>query len=235
MLDQIMSIAADHSTKSYQILDVVSQNMANYNTWGYKAVRFEQFVRPDGNMDQVRRVDFTPAPTRVTRRELDIALNGSGFIQVTRPDGSTAYTRNGSMAKNAQGFLVTPHGDLVGTGIQVPANYYQMKIDHDGTVSLIDKKGMQPRPIGHITVVNFANPEGLKNIGNNLYAATNDSGEPIKLANHTLIQQGHLEQSNINLNYAVEDILRLNAGVIANLRVVKAVDTIYGEAVQLKQ
>lgn len=235
MLDQIMILAADQSTKSYQLLDAVSQNVGNVNNWGYKAVRFDQFIRPDGNMDQVKRVDHAPSNTFLTRRELDIAINGPGFIQVTRSDGTTAYTRNGSLAKNAEGFLVTAHGDLVGTGIQVPPNYYKMHIKPDGQVMLLEKQGEQPKAIGHITLVNFPNAEGLKNLGNNLFGQTADSGAPAKITNHHALQQGRLEQSNVNLHYAVEDILRLNAAVISNLRVVKAADEIYREAVNLRQ
>ena len=235
MLDQMMITAADQSTKAYQLLEGVSQNIGNYQTWGYKAVRFEQYIRPDGQVDINKRVDYEPAPTFITRRELDVALDGPGFIQVTRPNGDTAYTRNGSLAKNAQGFLVTSSGDMVGTGIQVPATYEKMFIRPDGKVEIMLKKGEAAKEIGHVTVVNFPNPEGLKNIGNCLVQESKDSGTPQKLEDHHLLKQGCLEQSNVNIHYAVEDVLRLNAGVIANLRVVKAVDDIYKEAVQLRQ
>lgn len=235
MLDQMMILAADQSTKSYQMLDAVSQNIGNYNTWGYKAQRFEQYIRPDGNLDMVKRADYSPGPTTLTRRELDIALDGPGFIQVTRPDGSTAYTRNGSFAKNAQGFIITNHGDLVGTGIQVPARYHSLIINKDGAVELRETSGGPLKAIGRITVVNFANPEGLKNIGQNLVTETPESGPPEKIADPQMIQQGRLEQSNVNIHYAVEDVLRINAAVLSNLRIVKAVDEIYREAVQLRQ
>jgi flagellar basal-body rod protein FlgG len=235
MLDAMITLAADQSTRAYQLLDPVSQNVGNYSTWGYKAVRFDQYMRPDGNLDLIKRVDHSPGNTFLTKRELDVAVNGAGYIQVTRQDGSTAYTRNGSLAKNAQGFLVTPHGDLVGTGIQVPGRYHQLHINADGKVNLVEKPGDVPKEIGHITLVNFKNPEGLKSIGENLMVATDESGAAEKIQDHQLLQQGRLEQSNVNIHYAVEDILRLNAGVIANLRVVKAVDDIYKEAVQLRQ
>lgn len=235
MLDQMMVLAADQSSKAYQLLDGVSQNLGNTQTWGYKSVRFEQYIRPNGQVDIAKRVDYQPAPTFLTRRELDVALNGPGFIQVTRPNGETAYTRNGSLAKNPQGFLITQNGDMVGTGIQIPTNYEKLGIKPDGTVEVILKKGEQPKELGKITVVNFPNPEGLKSIGNNLVMASTDSGNAEKIEGHHLVQQGRLEQSNVNIHYAVEDVLRLNAGVIANLRVIKAVDEIYREAVQLRQ
>lgn len=235
MLDQMMILAADQSTRSYQLLDAVSQNIGNYNTWGYKAVRFDQYMRPNGNLDLEKRVDTSQGPTVVTKRELDVAVNGPGYIQVTRPDGTTAYTRNGSFARNAQGFIVTPHGDLVGTGIQIPARYHHLEIKNDGTVSLMEEAGSPLKEIGHISLVNFTNPEGLNSIGQNLLVETESSGAPVKMTDHHAIQQGRLEQSNINLHYAIEDILRLNAGVISNLRVIKAVDEIYREAVNLRQ
>lgn len=235
MLDQMMIVAADQSTKAYQLLEGVSQNVGNANTFGYKATRFEQYIRPDGNVDLVQRTDYSPGPTFLTRRELDVALEGPGFIQVTRPDGSTGYTRNGSFTRNAEGFLVTPHGDLVGTGIQMPAVYHKVRILNDGRVQLVEKPGAQPKEIGHLTVVNFKNPEGLKNVGHHVVMETPESGPAFKVENHHLISQGKLEQSNVNIHHAVEDILRLNAGVISNLRIVKAVDEIYREAVQLRQ
>ncbi len=235
MFDQIMLLAADQSTKGYQTLDVISRNMGNYATYGYKAVRFDQYLTPEGSMDQVERVDYSQAPTWLTRRELDIALDGPGFIQVTRPDGTTAYTRNGSLAKNAEGFLVTAHGDLIGGGIQIPAKYETLRINKNGSIELMETAGSAYKEIGKVTLVNFPNPEGLKNIGDNLLAQTNDSGQPVKIEDHHCIQQGRLEQSNVNIHYAVEDVLRLNAAVIANLRVVKAVDEIYSQAVQLRQ
>jgi len=235
MLDQMMITAADQSTKSYQLLESVSQNMANINTYGYKAVRFDQYMRPDGNADLTQRADFTQGQAFITRRELDVALDGAGFIQVTRPDGSMAYTRNGSFAKNAEGYMVTPFGDLVGNGIQIPVNYKALKITPEGEVQILTSDSPDFKPLGKITVTNFPNPEGLKKAGNNLFVPTEESGQPLPVENHKLIKQGFLEQSNVNVHYAVADILKLNAGVIANLRVIKAVDEVYKEAVQLRQ
>jgi flagellar basal-body rod protein FlgG len=235
MFDQMMIQAADQSTKSYELLDTVSQNLGNYNTYGYKAVRFDQYMRPDGNVDEIKRVDTSQGPIGLTNRELDVAINGPGYMQVTRPDGTTAYTRNGSLAKNSEGYLVTPHGDLVGTGIQVPARYSKLAIRPDGQVDMIETPGGQPKALGTIPLVTFPNPEGLKNIGGNLMVANADSGTPDKVENGHSIQQGHLEYSNINIHYAVEDILRINTGVVANLRILKAVDDTYKEAIQLRQ
>ncbi len=235
MLDQMMVLAADQSTKNFQILDLVSQNIGNYGNWGYKTQRFEQYLRPDGNVDMVKRVDYAPGANIMTKRDLDLALDGAGFFQVTRPDGTTAYTRNGSLAKNAEGYLITNHGDLVGSGIQVPANYKNFIVQKDGTVQVHLENGKPPETIGKLTVVNFPNPEGLKQLGENLLAESPESGKPVKIEDHKLIQQGYLEHSNVNIHYAVEDVLRMNAGVISNLRVVKAVDEVYREAVQLRQ
>lgn len=235
MLDQMMVLAADQSTRNYQLLEAVSQNIGNANTYGYKPIRFDQYMRPDGNLDMVKRVDPTPGSLFITRRELDIGIEGPGYIQVTRPDGTTAYTRNGSMVRNAQGMLVTPHGDLVGSGIQLPANYHKVYFRKDGTVELVETRGGEPKKIGQVTLVNFPNPEGLKVLGNNLLGETSESGSPALMAEHQAVRQGMLEQSTVNLHYAVEDILRINAGVISNLRVIKAVDEIYREAVQLRQ
>jgi flagellar basal-body rod protein FlgG len=235
MLDQMMILAADQSVKNYEALDGVSKNLANYNTSGYRAERFEQYIRPDGNTDFIKRTDYRPAPSLSTNRELDIAIDGSGFIRVTQPDGKIAYTRNGSFRKNAEGFVVTAHGDLVGTGIQIPATYHEVRFLPNGKVMLYEKAGQPGKEIGEVPIVNFPNPEGLRTLGNNLVEETTDSGAPVEVADHRLIKQGRLEESNVNVHMAVVDILRLNAGVVTNLRVVKAIDDIYQQAVNLRQ
>ena len=235
MLDAMIKLAADQSTRNYQILEAVSQNVGNYNTWGYKAKRFELYLSPAQNVETARRVDFSQGDLTLTKRETDVSLDGPGFFVVTRPDGTTAYTRDGEFTINKDGMLSTPHGDLVSTGIQLPPNFFKLKINRAGQVDIMQKQGDPYKTVGQLQVASFNNPEGLKNIGYNLFTETDDSGKPVKIENPECFRQCFLERPNVDLTHSVVDMLRLNAGVIANLKVVKVIDEIYKEATQLRQ
>lgn len=234
MLNAIIQIASSNSSRQFAALDKISTNVANYNTTAYKAQRFEQYLTPDGRLDGAGRVDLSSGDAMLTKRELDIAISGDGFIPITQPDGTTAYTRDGSFVMNGQGYLVTPHGDMVGDGIQVPLNHKQVQIKSDGTVLVQTEKGGTFSEIGHIGVVRFTNAEELKNIGYNKMLATDLSGEPSK-DTQSMIKQGFLERSNVNVYSQIEQVLRLNASLISNMRIIKFADQIYQQAVNLKQ
>lgn len=235
MLQHIIHLAADSANKQFEILDRISHNVANVNTMGYKAKRFDQYLRVDGAIDGVERRDTSAGALMITRRDLDIAIEGNGYIMVTQPDGTVAYTRDGSMMKTRDGYLVSARGDLIGNGIQLPANYEKMSVESDGTVKV--KRTMQSdfEPIGRIRLVSFPNDEGLKSIGGNKLEATHQSGDAQLMAEQSEIHQGYLERANVNLHHQIEQVLRLNASVLANMKVAKFTDDIYRQAVNLRQ
>jgi flagellar basal-body rod protein FlgG len=134
MLDVIMRLAANNASKQFQSLDSVSTNVANYNTTGYKAKRFEQYLTSDDRLEGTSRVDASKGQLMITKRELAIGVDGFGFIPVTQPDGTTAYTRDGSFTLSSQGMIVTNRGDIVADGIKVPIDYDKIQIKLDGTV-----------------------------------------------------------------------------------------------------
>lgn len=235
MLQNIMRVASDNGTKQFSVLEQVTNNIANLNTPGYKVRRFDQYLMPDGRLEGVTRTDTSQGPVMTTKRDFDIAIDGEGYIPVTQPDGTVAYTRDGSFAKNAEGFLVTQRGDLVGEGIKLPINYNQLFIKPDGNIQIVDKASAPPRTIGKIELVNFPNPEGLKAIEHNKLLATDASGTARKITVTAQIKQGALERSNVNVFFQVDQILRLNASVISNLRVIRFADDIYRQSVNLKQ
>lgn len=235
MLQNIMRVASDNGTKQFAVLEQVTNNIANLNTPGYKVRRFDQYLMPDGRLEGVQRVDTSQGAVMVTRREMDIAIDGEGYFPVTQPDGTTAYTRDGSFAKNAEGFLVTQRGDLVGEGIKLPTNFEKLFVKPDGAVQIIEKGQQEPKDIGKLELVNFTNPEGLQSIGHNKLLATPESGEARKITVTAQIKQGALERSNVNVFHQVDQILRLNASVISNLRVIRFSDDIYRQSVNLKQ
>jgi flagellar basal-body rod protein FlgG len=235
MLQHIMKTASDAGNKQFEVLDRVAQNVANVNTTGYKVKRFEQYLRVDGQIDGADRVDHSQGSVMVTKRELDIAIKGQGFLPVTQPDGTIAFTRDGSFTKNSDGYLITQRGDLVGDGIQLPMNYEKLIITGTGEVQVRLAGKMEPQTVGQLKLVNFQNPEGLKSIGYNKLVATAESGPATVIPETKGIKQGCIERSNVNMFHQIEQILRLNAGVLSNMRVVKFTDDIYRQAVNLKQ
>jgi flagellar basal-body rod protein FlgG len=234
MLDVIMQLAARNANRQYESLENVSLNVANYNTTGYKAKRFEQFLTIDNRLDGVSRVDAGKGDLMTTKRELDMGVEGFGYIPVSQPDGTIAYTRDGSFTLDSQGYIVTMHGDIVGEGIKVPANYEKFQIKADGSVLVQTEKNANFEPLGKINLVRFPVAEKLKSIGYNKLVPTAESGEPIA-DTESKARQGFLERSNVSVHEQVEQILRLNASLISNMRIIKFADDLYQKAVNLRQ
>ncbi|MEB3287803.1 MAG: flagellar hook-basal body complex protein [Vampirovibrionales bacterium] len=234
MLDHIMQTAAFNATKQFESLEKVSQNVANMNTYGFKNVRFDQYLDASNQLNGTQREDYAQGSVQVTGRPLDVAIEGPGFLPVTQPDGTTAYTRDGSLALNADGYIVSNRGDIVGNGIKIPDNYQEVLIDKTGDVKVKTTAKSDPFKVGHIDLVRFNNPEGLQSIGYNKLLMSDDSGQPI-VDTDSKIKQGNLERSNVNVFYQVDNILRLNASVISNFRIVKFSDDLYRQAVNLRQ
>ncbi|MGE0201433.1 MAG: flagellar hook-basal body protein [Candidatus Melainabacteria bacterium] len=234
MIQNIMYHASDNALLQMGHLEKVTLNVANINTSGYKAQRFDQYLEPDGRLDGVTRTDTSQGELMTTNRKLDIAISGPGYLPVTQPDGRVAYTRDGSFAINSEGYLITNRGDMVGSGYQLPADYQEVRIDEDGNISATTSKGVQPVMVGKIALVRFTNAEGLEKLGNNKLAPTAQSGAA-ELDDRSRIVQGKLERANVNVYEQVDQILRLNAGIIANLRVIRFTDDIFRQAVNLRQ
>ncbi|MBK8190022.1 MAG: flagellar hook basal-body protein [Vampirovibrionales bacterium] len=235
MIQNIMTQAVDAANRQFETLDRVAQNVANINTTGYKIKRFEQYIRPGGEVAGVERQDYSQGSLMVSNRELDVAIDGPGFIPVTQPDGVTAFTRDGSFSKNRDGYLVTQYGDLVGEGIQLPVNYDKLQITASGEVKALLPGKLEPTLLGKIKVVNFANPEGLQSAGYNKLLPTEASGEPQPTGENVALKQGMVERANVNVLYQIDQVLRLNAGVLSNMRIAKFTDEIYRQSVNLKQ
>jgi flagellar basal-body rod protein FlgG len=124
---------------------------------------------------------------------------------------------------------------MVGDGIRIPVNYKQIQIQADGTVGVKTKADPDNfKPVGKISLMRFANPEGLKSIGYNKLLASDASGQPV-VDGDSKLKQGNLERANVNVNLQIEQILRLNAGLISNMRIIKFADDLYRQAVNLKQ
>lgn len=224
-----------NTTNQFERLGYVSSQAANYNTNGYKGVRFEQMLDENGYLDGRVRVDHKQGSYMKTGRDLDIALQGPGFIPVTSSSGDVVYTRDGSFTVNQEGYLMTNDGYMVGDGIKLPINYAALEIKENGEVRVYKDNDIKFETIGKIPVVQFQNPEGLEVGDNNKFLLTDQSGEPKLIKDHKYIAQGGLERSNVNLYNCVNDMLRLNASMIASFRVLKVVDDLYTKSINIKQ
>ncbi|HYC42156.1 MAG TPA: flagellar basal-body rod protein FlgG [Noviherbaspirillum sp.] len=215
-------------------MDVISNNLANVNTAGFKRSRavFEDLLyqtmrQPGAQSSQqtqlptglqigtgVRPVAaervFTQGNLQQTANDKDIAIQGAGFFQVLMPDGSTAYTRDGSFSMDANGQLVTANGFVIQPAITIPANAITFTVGRDGTVSVTQPGQSSPTQIGAIQLATFVNPAGLEARGENLYVETAASGTASTNTPGTngagLIAQGYVETSNVNV---VEELVSM--------------------------
>ena len=225
----------NNSNAMFESFGYISSNVANLNTNGFKAQRFETYLNVDGSLDGTLRTDYSKGDLVRTARDLDIGIDGAGFVPVTNKDGSVAYTRDCSFAVNAEGYIVSSDGWLVADGIKIPANYEKLKIKPDGTVTVLKKNDTTFETIGKIPLVSFNNPEGLNKLEGNKVAPTKDSGKATLIADHSSIKQGMLEKANVDVFSYVNESLKLNGSLIASTRLVKVVDEIYRQSINLRQ
>lgn len=234
-LQGIIRKSVNNTTTQFDRMGCIANNFANYTTNGYKSVRFEQMMNESGYLTGVVRTDCQQGSIQITTNPYDVAINGEGYIPVTSPTGEVQYTRDGAFKVGKDGYLVTNDDWLVGEGIQVPSNVYKLSIKADGTVTTMDSSSAPEKKIGMIPLVQFANPEGLELGDNNKVKQTEESGEATLVKNHDRLAQNALERSNTNVFESVSDMLRLNASMIASLRMAKIVDDMYNKAINLRQ
>jgi len=229
-----LSTAATGMIAQQNYLDVISNNIANVNTTGFKKSRVEfqdmlsQAVKTPGAM--INQGTFQPvgieyglgvktaATTRVfgqgtavsTDRNLDIAIQGEGFLQVMKSDGTLAYTRDGSLKLDSMGQLCTTDGLLIQPQTAIPSDTTEIDITEDGNISVTTGTSTTQQIVGAIQLVRFQNPSGLLAIGHNMYVETAGSGNPIQDTpgqnGMGTISQGFLEGSNVQI---VEELISL--------------------------
>ena len=208
-------------------MSVISNNLANVNTTGFKQSRvvFEdllyQNVRQAGGQTSQDTIlpsglmigtgsrvvatekSFSQGSVLSTGNGLDVMVDGRGFFQILTPDGNLAYTRDGSFQQNAEGQLVTASGYVVQPGITIPPNSQSITIGADGIVSVTQAGQATPSQVGTLQIVDFINPVGLQPIGENLFRETASSGtpQPGTPGQNGLgsVRQGALEGSNVNV------------------------------------
>jgi flagellar basal-body rod protein FlgG len=235
---------------------VTSNNLANVNTTGFKRDRtaFEDLLyqtvrQPGGATSEQTQLptglqvgtgvrvaatakEFAQGNLNNTGNALDVAINGRGFFEVLMPDGSTAYTRDGSFQINSQGELVTNEGYPVQPGLQLPEGAQSVTIGADGTVSVQVAGQAAPVQVGQLTLSDFVNPAGLEAKGENLYVETGasgpaQSGAPGQGGVGTLVQ-GSLEGSNVNVVEELVSMIETQRAYETNAKAISTTDSMLG-------
>lgn len=256
-----LSIAKTGLDAQQAQLDVVANNLANVGTTGFKRSRavFEdlmyQNLRQSGGQtsDQTRmpsglqmgtgvrvvateRIHTQGNPTK-TDNPKDVAINGGGFFQVLMPDGTAAYTRDGSFQSDSNGQLVTASGYPVQPAITLPQNALTITVGRDGTVSVTQPGSAAGVQVGQIQLATFLNPTGLQSNGENLYVQTDASGA----ANQTtpgqngagVLNQGYVEASNVNVVEELVNMIQTQRAYEVNSKVVQTSDQMLARLTQL--
>lgn len=180
---------------------------------------------------------FTMGSLQRTDNPLDVVINGDGFFEVTLPDKSKAYTRDGSLKMDKEGRLIAAGGNPI--GVKIPKDITNVTIKDDGSIMAVKAGAKSPDPvkIGQISIVRFLNPMGLKPIGENLYRETPVSGAKSKgtpgTSNFGTLVPGHLEKSNINVVEEMMSIIQAQRAYEMNGKVITSTDEMTRMAIQL--
>lgn len=243
-------------------IDVISNNLANVNTTGFKKSRvnfqdlmYQQIRQPGSPNAQGSQIPvgiekghgakvsatqkiFTAGSMQATENPLDIVIEGDGFLQIQRPDGTIAYTRDGSLKLDGQGRIVTSDGYLLQPQINIPENATDISITPDGTVNVLIEGEAEAQTQGQIELVRFANPAGLNSTGRNLYEATMASGEPQVgepgVEGFGTITQGFLEKSNVKVVEEMVNMISAQRAYEINSKAIQASDEMLQTASRLK-
>jgi flagellar basal-body rod protein FlgG len=252
MLRALYSAASGMSAQQNN-LDNIANNLANSSTAGFRARRlqfqdliYQNLVMPGaaateqttlvaglqiglGTRTAASEVVQLQGDLSATGNPLDLAIQGNGFFQVTLPTGDTAYTRSGEFHMDAQGNVVTADGNPLTPGITIPPGATSITVGSDGTVSVTQAGQQAAQQVGSIQLALFPNAGGLNSVGSNLFLATTASGDPIAGTpggsdGLGSIQQGFLEQSNVDVVQEFVNMIVAQRSYEASSRVVQSAD-----------
>ena len=258
-----LKIAAAGMTAQQTRVEVISNNLANMNTTGYNPRRaefadlhYQQVTRPG----TINASDGTVLPTGVqlglgvrtssisvmlsqgalaqTGGDLDLAIEGKGYLEVTMPNGAAAFTRDGGLKRSGDGLIVTSDGFPVVPDITIPDDARSISINAEGEVYAYFTDRVQPELLGQFTISGFTNPKGLEAIGSNLFLETPASG-PSNVTTPGqdglgVLRQGYLEGSSVDPVREVTDLIEAQRGYELNSKVITAADQMLGAMVQIR-
>ncbi len=242
-------------------MDVIANNLANINTTGFKKSRAEfqdllyQTLREPGAKSTISteipsgmQVGLGVKPVAINRNfsqgnfkhtggPLDMVIEGDGFFQVTMPDGTIAYTRDGSFSRDSTGRIVTNDGYPLEPAITIPTDAISVTVGNDGTVTVLRPGETVATEVGTIQLTKFINPSGLKSLGKNLFLNTQSSGDPIQgtpgLEGMGTISQGYQEMSNVDLVEELVTMIISQRSYETNSKTIRAADQMLRDAIQL--
>lgn len=258
-----LRIAAAGMAAQQTRVEVISNNLANMSTTGYNARRaefadlhYQQLQRPG----TINASDGTVLPTGVqlglgvrptsvslmlsqgslaaTGGDLDLAIEGNGYLEVTLPDGRSAYTRDGGLKRTGDGLIVTSDGYPVVPDITIPADARSISINSEGEVYAYFLDQVDPQLLGQFTLTGFTNAKGLEAIGSNLFLETPASGTPASSTPGQnglgVLRQGYLEDSSVDPVQEITDLIKAQRGYELNSKVISAADQMLSSMVQIR-
>ena len=258
-----LQIAATGMSAQQMRVEVISNNLANMSTTGYNARRaefadlhYQQLTRPgtitanDGTVvpagvqlglgvrPSAVAVNLSQGSLSSTGGDLDVAIDGFGYLEVTMPSGVSAYTRDGALKRSPDGQIVTSDGYPVVPGITIPDDTRSLAINAAGEVYAYFTNQVDPQLLGQLTLAGFTNEKGLEAIGSNLFLETPASGaaqvsNPGENGLGTL-RQGYLEESSVDPVREITELIKAQRGYELNAKVITAADQMLGATTQVR-
>lgn len=258
-----LKIAATGMAAQQMRVETISNNLANMSTTGYNARRaefadlhYQQLTRAG----TVNAADGTVLPTGVqlglgvrpaavsmhlsqgslsaTNGDLDVAIEGRGYLEVTLPSGQAAYTRDGALKRTGEGLIVTSDGFAVAPEIVIPSDARSLSINSAGEVYAYFQDNVEAQLLGQITMAGFTNPKGLEAIGSNMFTETEASGQPVIGSPGEdglgTLRQGYLEDSSVDPVREVTELIEAQRGYELNSKVISAADQMLGATTQVR-
>lgn len=262
MIRGLYTAATGMNSMQYQI-DVISNNIANVNTTGFKQDRAEfqdlmyetlnytagqtslTTTNPTGidvglgvKVSGIQK-NFNEGDLKLTSNTLDVAISGKGFFQIILPNGETAYTRNGAFKLNSEGTMVNSNGYELSPQIVIPDNVKSVSIGKDGVVTSKDPITSATINLGQITIADFINPSGLTPLGNSLFLESDASGAAVvgnpDSAQFGKLSQGMIESSNVKLVNEMVDLISAQRAYEANSKAITTADSMLEIVNRLKR
>ena len=262
-MQRSLFIAATGMEAQRLSIDVISNNLANVNTTGFKKSRadFQELIYQGIREAGASTAEGVELPTGIqvglgvqpaavqkmfqqgdfvsTGNNLDVVIEGQGFFQIVKPDGEIAYTRSGALKLNSEGNIVNSDGYALEPAITIPPNALQITIAPDGNVSVMQAGSSAPTQVGQIELAQFINPGGLNALGKNLFSPTASSGEATTgnpgADGLGNINQGFLELSNVNVVEEMVNMIVSQRAYELNSKVVQTSDEMLATANNLRR
>ncbi|MDF1619857.1 flagellar basal-body rod protein FlgG [Pseudothioclava nitratireducens] len=258
-----LQIAATGMSAQQMRVEVISNNLANMSTTGYNARRaefadlhYQQMTRPgtisasDGTVipagvqlglgvrPTAVTVNLSQGSLSATNGDLDVAIDGIGYLEVTMPSGVSGYTRDGGLKRSPDGLIVTSDGYPVVPGVTIPADARALAINASGEIYAYFTDRVEPQLLGQFTLASFTNEKGLEAVGSNLFLETGASGPPLVSTPGQdglgTLRQGYLEESSVDPVREITELIKAQRGYELNAKVITAADQMLGATTQVR-